>query len=770
MTVSRSPMRTLALAITSALLWIDRHPRSAVMLALALLLPLLPGLGRLGVDTTSESLLVPDDPGVAQYQEAREIFGEDVILTLVLRAPDVFTPEVLEAVGRMTLDGEVLDGVTRVVSLTTASNLRGREGVLDTSLLISGPTSDAEQLARIREDALSNPVLVGEVVSAAGDTAAIHLFVESRAEDPGYARRLVAEAEELLERERVVLGDGVVLYQIGSPYVKTEILRSIHSDIFRLAPIACVALLGCFLLFFGSSVALLIPVITGLVSIAGTFGFMGWVGYEINPITTILPSLLLVIGSSEDVHMLAEYADEIGAHGRRNIALRRMILRMGAAITMTSTTTFFGFLSLSGHSIPILREFGIAASFGIFFNFVITLLMVPPLLRWWPVPRSFRRNSTGMHRFLGLLRSWILQATFRHRGWTLGLIALVTAAAGWAAQFVVINTSYGEFFREDSELRQRYSDFAERMTGVTYMLVTLDGPEDRSLLEPHFLAEAGRLRDYLQTEAKKVSGHPDFFRKLHQEMNAGRAEADRLPEDADLIAQYALMLPPDDLSRFLSFDHTRACFLLRGDFHGSREINAAADRIRAFAVEHIDPTLVVDVNGESVLVARASDTMSMEILSNLLLLAGAIFVVISIFFRSLWMGVLVMIPNIVPVVLNFGLMGLCGIPLSTATFPVAIIALGIIVDDTIHLMARYARELRTGIDKVTAVRRTLTHEIRPVLTTSVAHICGFSVFLLGEFESVQQFGLLASFAMLSAIIADLFLTPAILTLAPRLKT
>ena len=127
-----------------------------------------------------------------------------------------------------------------------------------------------------------------------------------------------------------------------------------------------------------------------------------------------------------------------------------------------------------------------------------------------------------------------------------------------------------------------------------------------------------------------------------------------------------------------------------------------------------------------------------------------------------------MIPNIVPIVLNFGLMVLAGIPLSTATFPVSVIALGMTVDDTIHMMARYTRE-RKRRAKMAAIHSTLSHEIRPVLTTTLAHTVGFSVLMFGEFDSVRQFGLLAAWAMISAILADLFLTPALIALAPNIR-
>lgn len=760
-------MRIFSLPITVALLWINKNPRGCLVLAALCVALLIPGLGRLSVDTTSEALLVPGDPGVAHYASTRETFGEDVILTVVIRHTDVFAPEVLRTVERLTIGGGDIDGVTRVVSLSTVNNLRSHGGVLDTSPLLPSIPSDPRELARIRHDALANPLLVGEVVNDKGDTTALHFFIESRENDHGFARHLVDSMEKLIEREKAALGPDTVIYQVGSPYVKTEIIRSIHKDLFTLSPFAALALIGALYFFYGSSIAFLIPILTGLLSVVGTLGFMGWMGYQINPLTTILPSLLIVIGSTEDIHMISEYADEIGLHGRKALALRRMALRMGAAISLTSITTFLGFLSLCGHSIPILREFGISASFGIAYNFVITLLLVPPCLHYWPVPKTFRKSHTEEH-LLHRLRTLILHVTFRHTALVVAFITLLTGAAAWGCKYIVVNTSYGEFFREDSPLRLRYSDMSEHLSGGSYILVTLDAGRPGALLQPANLEQAGRLRDFLETCPSHVLGYTDFFRKLHLEMNNGNPAFNTLPATPDLIAQYALMISPEDLSRFLSFDQSRACFLMRTNINGSLALNTTADRITEYARKNLDPSLSVKVTGETILVARASDTMSREVLFNLVTLAGTIFVVIAVFFRSPFIAGLVMIPNLVPIILNFGLMAWADIPLSTATFPVSVIALGMTVDDTIHMMARYTRERRFR-PKLAAIHTTLAHEIRPVLTTALAHTIGFSVFFLGEFESVRQFGILATWAMISAILADLFLTPALLALAPRFR-
>ncbi len=170
------------------------------------------------------------------------------------------------------------------------------------------------------------------------------------------------------------------------------------------------------------------------------------------------------------------------------------------------------------------------------------------------------------------------------------------------------------------------------------------------------------------------------------------------------------------------------------------------------------------------MVAKASDTISREVIVNLGYVLVAIFLIISLLFLSFKAGLLAMFPNILPIILNFAYMYMLDIPLSTSTFPVAIIAMGIAVDDTIHFMVRYSKELKEHSDNEQAMKNTIAHEMRPVFSSSIALFIGFSVLLFAEFGSISQFGLLSALAMISALVSDLILTPTLLMTTPLITS
>lgn len=163
------------------------------------------------------------------------------MLSILIRSDDVFRKDILLSVERLTQASAAIDGVSRVVSLTTVSNLKGEEGILNTDDLLIYVPSDPEELAQLRRDALGNQILIGEVVNVDGRTTALHLFLETRPDDRDFEKRLIDEVEGLVESERQVLGDEVLIYQVGTPYMKQRTLELLASDLTLLFPLSLLA-------------------------------------------------------------------------------------------------------------------------------------------------------------------------------------------------------------------------------------------------------------------------------------------------------------------------------------------------------------------------------------------------------------------------------------------------------------------------------------------------------------------------------------------------
>jgi predicted RND superfamily exporter protein len=750
--------------MNTIMLWITRNPIASVICVLLLTALAATQLPALKMDTSANGLLIKGAPETLFYEEVKQTFGDDENLSVIFRAPDIFKQPILQSIENLSYDLQALEGVTRIVSLTTVNNLAAdEEGFLNTDTLLPYVPETAEELAQVRHNTLSNELIHGEVINAQGTVAAIQLSIQADSNDSLFGQKLAAQIEQLLTGQRALLGPDVHLYQIGSITIGNSMMDNIFGDLLLITPLSLLVILIILFAFFRSGITVLLPLVTGLLSVVVSLGLMSLLGYAINPISLIVPSLLLIIGSTEDIHILAEYEQGIRDYKDKVVAIKNMALKSGLVIFLTTLTTFAGFITLSSNAISIISEFGIAAGLGIVANFVITILVAPPLLAFLSVPKSFERPAKP---FLTSVADNLIAISIKHRKIVLSVCLLFITASGLSALNLQIDSNYLHFFRDDSPVRQLVNEANEDLSGANAFYVIVDSQEEGGLQKPDNLAAIAKLTDFLDGRYSTVVSYDRFIRKTHKEMNGGSDDFFVVPDDEDLIYQYTLLMEPGTLERFADFDFQTAAILVRLNFLGSSELNNDVAEIKAFVDQKLPRNLAVTVTGGSVLIAQTSDQISREILLNLALMLTVIFFVICGLFVSVKAGLLAMIPNTLPLIGAFGAMGVLDIPLSTGTFPVVIIALGIAVDDTIHFMVRFSKEMQNTTKNAVAIAQTIRHELKPVLGTSLALILGFLVLTFAEFRSIAEFGLLSAITISLALLADLLITPALLISVP----
>ncbi|MFT5466228.1 MAG: putative RND superfamily exporter protein [Verrucomicrobiales bacterium] len=747
------------------------HRWLSVLIVCGLVAGFAPGALKVGFNSSIDMMLVEDDPERVFYNETRETFGDDVILSIVVKAEDIFEPRILQTIENLTADAEYLEQVNRVVSLTTVMNIRGREGFLDVDRLISWiPDADeTEELARIRDDALYDTELFrDEVISADGKTSAVNIFVADVPGDGQFNERLTTAVAESIERELKTLGpnSGVEIYQTGFPKLKVDMLAYMSNDLMLLAPISFAVIFVVLLLLFRNLAAVVIPLVTGAASVVITVGFMGYLGFQFNPITAIIPLLLIVIGATEDIHLISEYGLALSRGDDKPSAIRRMSEKSGLAIALTTLTTFLGFSTIIFSEIPMLRQFGIATSFGILINFIVTILLVPHLLQLFPANRGLQwpdSAASGHRPFLARIANGVANFGAKRGGLIIAISVVIGGACLLGSTRIVVDTDYLNFFRDDAPIRQSFDDIGENLSGGSSFYIVLEAENDGDLKKPEILNPIVLFADHVEQLVDKVYGYPKLIRKIHQEL--GETTSD-FPETSDQIAQYALLLDGSLTDRFIDRDYRTTCLFARMNLRGSHEIAELLPKIQSLAKSVLPPGIKMTITGELILVAQASDEIGKSIIENLLILFGAVAIVIAILFWSFKAGMLALIPNMLPILVGFGAMGLFGIHLSPGTFPVAMIAFGIAVDDTIHFMVRYYKELKTSSTETTAVKASVYKEFRPILVSTLALVLGFGVMALSDFKSTMEMGSLVALSLGFALLCDFFLTPVIFLMSP----
>lgn len=747
------------------LLWSQSNPWIVILTVLIVTMAALYGARNIRVDASTEGMMIQGDPAQDYYHKTLKKFGTDNITVIFIEDKKLFTPEKLKSLDDLVFEFEELKGVGKVESLYSVTNFKGVEGGLETNPLIEWPPETLEEAEKIRADALKNPIFRDSLISKNGTVTAINLFVDKDPEDPEFNVKFSRKVDKIIESFNNQFDN---IFQIGLSYTRRLITENILGDTVKLVPLAAFVLLLTLVISMRSASGALLPILTAGTSIIWTAGFMGFADIPLNVLTVIVPALIIVIGSTEDIHILSEYFDGIEeAKGEKNAAIKIMAGKVGTAVLLTSLTTFIGFLSITLNQITMLKQFGIVAAFGLFVNPLSTCMLAPVYLRFFgPVKKkgAAHNESGAMNRIFNSLATTIIRIIGNKR-LVLTLFLGGAIIIGLFTFGVKVDNDLLGYFKKSSAIRNRSQILHDNLSGAQTFFIRVSSGFPGAFKQPENLKQIEMIQKHMANLGMfdKTKSLADDISLIHREMNGGDEKFFAVPDSKDLIAQYLLFLHRDEIERYITYDFSEANILVRHNISSSYELKEALATLEREIKKTLNPHFIWGLTGENILINAAADSMAEGQAKSLSLVLILIFIIMSVLFVNVKAGALSLIPNLFPIALIFGIMGIFGIPLNTGTAMVAAIAIGIAVDDTIHLMSRYNSEMRILQSQGKAVDVCIRAEVRPVISTSVALSLGFAVLGFSNFVPVISFGLLSSIAMIFAIIADLFITPILLS-------
>ncbi len=745
--------------------WIARHPKLSFATTLAVTALLLANIDQLRIDASTDALIGQDDPEKAGYEAFIDRFGGDTLTIVVVTPPtgDVFQPETIRLIDEISYAMEGFPGVVGVRSLTTAQNIKGDGEYLDTNKLFEEIPDDPAAYGPLKADALANPTFVGNVVSADASHAAINIRTEDDGE-PGYDRRFLDHLQKTIEAHR----GAHEIYQVGAPRFNTAFDAYIKRDQVTLTPLAVVVILLALWIAFRSPAGLALPMVASGLSIAATLGFMAWMGFPVNAVTVMVPSVLIVVGCTEDVHLIDEFLQNLRA-GQTKVQAIINTARHGALpMTLTALTTALGFFVLALNDIPAIQQFGVVASFGLVINFLFTLALAPALFRWTGTPKKRAPKKRSPITALLQLAERVSQ---KRRGTALAISTAVIAAAIAGLFMLRADNDPIGFFRQDAPIREDFERVHADMSGAHLFHLVFETEKPGDAKEPAVLRQVEAAQKFLNGSGlfDQTMSLVDFLKLMNREMT-GDEDQYALPGSRNAVAEYVLLMEGDALSRYVDMEDAALSVAVRHHMSGSYEVRRALDRVSEwlalntgrYVVDGEVRNLTWRVTGESVLLHRAADAMVSGQIKSLALAMGLIFLIMCLLFLSVKAGLIAMVSNAVPILLNFGLMGWLGIPFNSGTCLIATIALGVAVDDTIHFMVRCQRCLHSENNQQRALTLTIRREGRPIVITSAALAAGFVTLVFSPFIPTAHFGALAALIMIYALLTDLFLNPALM--------
>lgn len=732
-----------------------RRPWLVLLLLLVFSLLAASQLARVKIQVSSDDLLLREDPERDFYQQVRERYGSERVVLVYLRDPRILEASRLEVVRGALTELETYPWVDRVESLFSVPWLKSVEGFLDKDpYLAKLPTNVAEE-QRILQAALDNRFLRNVLVAEDGQAMALAVLLadnQPRAPDSIVDAGIARAIEPLRSQYSEV-------FAIGFPQIRSEIGSAISSEQVRLLPVALLALVLALFALLRRFLDVLLPVITATLSIVWILGIMGALGLALNVVTSIVPILLIVVGSTQDVHLLAEFrrGKSKGISTRR--ALDNMGRKMGRTVVLTFITTFVGFLSVGLSRIEMLWQFGLLVAVGLLLNFLITITLIPAALALLVKDGDSARAGALSRRREGRLADHYWHWLYARRKWVVGGMILITLVSMAGIPAIKVNHNPMDSLASHSEVRAHITQVNKDLSGLeSFSVVVRSGIQD-TFLKARYLEQLVAIQEFLAKQglARSSTSFADYLSLLNGAFQ--ELDAPALPDSDEVVNELMIFLDYQRVAGYVSPDYSEARLVVRHDISSTAELRGFIKGLRQYLDENLDPGLSARVTGDSVLTLSATDGMIYGQLQSILLLLGFIVAIVALLFTDLRAGLLAALPNAFPVVVLFGFMGYADIPLNIGTTMAATIAIGIAVDDTMHFMLRYNQELKFYKVQSHAVQQTIRGEMLPVFATSLALILGFSVFALSDFTPIAQFGVLSALVIVTALLADFMLTP-----------
>lgn len=723
--------------------------------------------------SNTEANLLPDDhPATLEYGAFLEQFGEEGnTIVLAVRDSRLFEPD---AFNRWNIFNEQLEAFPEVDFVLSTDNLQrlvkdneAQEFRLEPWLADSVRTTG--QLDSLTDELFNRMPFYDKLLynkESRTIQSVVYLdqdLVNTKVRKDfvlNDLRNLVGEFEQ---------ATGMDVRVSGMPYIRTMNSQNIIDEIgkFIFAALAVTSLI--FFFFFRSIRATLISICVVIFGVMWAFGTLGLLQYEITVLTALIPPVIIVIGIPNCIFLINKYQQEVKKHGNQALSLQRVISKIGNATLMTNVTTASGFATFIITDSRLLSEFGIVASINILGIFVLSLLIIPILYSFMPLPKTKHLKHLNK-RWIDAFVNW-MERIVRHHRITVYIVAICTLVASIIGIYQIrISGSPIEDMPKRAEFFQDIRFFEAEFDGIMPVEIVVDSRRRNGILKPATLRRMDQLGEVIRDipELSRPISVVDLVKYSKQAFYNGIPKYYQLPtsQENNFILDIARK-SKDNGNLLQSFVDTTGQVARITTFMQDMQTDRMEEIEQELREEAAgifpEERYGVSLTGKALLFLKGTKFLVRNLVLSLALAIGLISLLMAYLFRSFRMIVISLIPNLLPLVITAGVMGFLGVPIKPSTILVFSIAFGISVDDTIHFLAKYRQEL---ISNHWRIRKSVYAALREtgvsMFYTSIVLFFGFSVFTISNFGGTVALGALVSATLLFAMLANLILLPSLL--------
>lgn len=712
----------------------------------------------LNINNTPKIYLPSDAPSVVADNELRKYFPSDQAVLLLFEGVALYSEGFALAFKELADQLKVNPLIDDVINMTTQDHISGTTDGFLVEPLVNvkklHETNVKERQSRAFNDRFAKNVLV------ALDGSAVAMLVVP-VEINSSLERLRLEEQILDAIERVNL-TGYLKGMAGQITTDVAQMRSMLQDNMLFIPATTVIGLFMIWLLFQRWLAVIVSGVVIGVVVSSTVAFYVLFNQPFNLISSIIPALLSALTVAALVHLFnaLHHASRRGLTGHDRVKSALGEIRKPAFYT--ALTTMAGLASLGLSPIPPIKVFGLISAVGIVLIYFIVIHLVPTIF-------SRFDYAEWPSRKLGLgAMDWLVSKLF-HTGirYPLHVVAVVLIVLGVSLPQltrIIVETNLQEFFYPEHSIRQATDRVENKLVGTTSLDVVLKGNAPGVLKQPNTLRAMRDFQLWVERlpEVDKSVSMADFVEEMNWGFNAENDDYRRIPDNGALISQYLLVYDGTDLFDFVDESYRITHVNLNVNVHGANDLSRVIAKINDYLGQNPINGVTWDVAGFGRMFADQEDLLIEGQVKSLFGALGLIFFLMLLQWRSFGGALLCMVPNISPILLIFIIMGFFGIWLDMATAMIASVAVGIAVDDTIHVYHGFISRINRGISPVVALARTYRQAGRAVMTTTLILGSQFLVLTLSQFVPTTYFGLLTSIGLAAALLFDLLLLPALL--------
>lgn len=701
-----------------------------------------------------------EDPDLAFYDSYVEEFGTDdnFLLIAVENKPNVFQKDFLNKFQAFSQESKDFEHVLESNSLTTLSYpLKTSFGYTTLPIVhIKDSLQYQEDWHKIQEDSLFINVLIDEK----GESLVLALRTEDNLD--------YKQSEVLLHTIRTSLKshDLTNYHILGRAFFYEAIVEMQRSEVLTTTIVASILVFIILLLVYRSMPVVLISVFSIAMSLLLFMGLLAALGKELNAMAAFYPVLMLIVGTSDVIHLTDSYIRKLQSGISRYAAIISSLKEVGMTTLLTSITTAVGFVTLLSSRLVSIQEFGINAAIGVLVAYTTVILLTGSLLISLPEKKLIGRKSISENWVNYLLK--VNTFTKNYPNQIIWGTVIFTLFCFIGIYIIKTNHEFKQTLPAKSEIAIDFEYFQNNYAGFRPLEIAVMSTDGHKVTDFEIAQEIEKLLTYLKTI--KIIGNIQSanlpYKIINKANNLNNAAFFTLPNDKVTFIKYqkdTRKLARKQLARFINGDETVARINGKLQDVGTDSLKIVYNSIDRFAKTNLDTTLVtVKVTGKSILLDKNSEYIRSSLLEGLLYGLLLIGVIMAFVFRDIKIFLISLVPNVLPILFAGGILGFLGIPLEASLSVVFAIVFGIAVDDTIHFLGKYKLGITQGLDKEAALEKTFAQTGRALVITTIILFFGFMVMLFSIHQPSITIGLIISVTLVTALILDLLLLPVLL--------